>query len=140
MQKRLSHYIEGLITVALAGAVVLGVASFASAAQSPEGTQPQSSKIDEDKDKAKDQGITDTDLRQFDDFVDKNHDISRQLRKNPNLINDAGWVKIHPKLRDWLEDHPEIRDKFKANPGEFMRKEIEWDKQEAERHHPKKPH
>jgi hypothetical protein len=65
-------------------------------------------------------------------------DISRQLRKNPNLINDAGWVKIHPKLKDWLEDHPKIRDEFKANPKEFMPKEIEWDKQEAERHHPKK--
>jgi hypothetical protein len=37
-----------------------------------------------------------------------------------------------------LEDRPTIRDEFKANPKEFMRKEIEWDKQEAERHHPKK--
>lgn len=137
MQKRLSHYIESLLIVAL-GAVVLAIASFASLAQSPEGTQPQSAKVDEDKDK--DQGITDTDLRKFDDFVDKNHDISRQLRKNPELINDAGWVKIHPKLKDWLEDHPKIRDEFQANPREFMRKEIEWDKQEAERHHPKKPH
>jgi hypothetical protein len=137
MQKRLSPYIEGWLIVALAAAVVLGMVSFASAALSSEGTQPQSSKRDQGKDK--DKGITDTDLHEFDHFADKHRDISMELRKNPDLVNDTDWVNNHPELKDWLEDHPKIRDKFKANPKEFMRKEIEWDKQEAKKHHPKKP-
>ena len=138
MQKRWSYYIEGLVIVALAAAVGLGMSSFASATQSSAGTQPQASKKGQDKDKDKENEITDADLRKFDDFVDKHQDISRELRKNPELINDTGYVNNHPKLKDWLEDNPKIRDKFKANPKEFMRKEIEWDKREAQRHHPKK--
>src|SRR5712691_12233045 len=104
MQKRWSYYIEGLVIVALAAAVGLGMSSFASATQSPAGTQPQASKKGQDKDKDKENEITDADLRKFDDFVDKHQDISRELRKNPELINDTGYVNNHPKLKDWLEE------------------------------------
>ena len=128
MRKRVS-FMEGLLMVTLAGMVVLGMSVLSSVAQAAPGNPPQTSKMD----KEKSEGITDADLKEIDHFFDRHRDVSVELRKNPELVNDKEWMGKNAEFREWLEKHPKVREEFKAHPREFMEREIAWDKAEAER-------
>jgi hypothetical protein len=67
--------------------------------------------------------ITRRDVTEFNQFLDSHREISEQLRKDPNLIDDRKFVDDHPALHDYLQDHPGVRDEIKQNPDAFMHRE-----------------
>src|SRR6185295_61956 len=54
--------------------------------------------------------ITRTQLKNFDDFLDKNPAIEKDVEKNPSLVNNADYLARHPELKQFLGSHPEIRE------------------------------
>ena len=71
----------------------------------------------------RDNDITRRELSNFDRFLDSHHEINRDLKARPALINDADYVAKHPELQKFLQQHPGVREELKENPGQFMRRE-----------------
>lgn len=69
-------------------------------------------------------------LRNFDGFLDSHPEIAEQLRKNPSLVDDKGFVKKHEALGDFLEQNPGVREELKENPNAFMQQERRFDRRE----------
>lgn len=67
------------------------------------------------------------DVEVFDQFLDTNPAIAKQLEANPSLINNASYLNSHPVLRAYLSDHPLIREEFTQNPSFFMKDEARFD-------------
>lgn len=80
--------------------------------------------------------ITKSELRNWDDYLDKHRDVQRDLAKNPNLIDDPAYLNKHPHLKEFLEHHPNTREELKENPKAFMHREQRYEK--AENKKPKK--
>ena len=80
---------------------------------------------------AADRDATNAQLASTDRFLDSHPEIAEQLQKNPSLIDDKGFVKNHPELREYLKSHPEIRQEIRQNPNEFMRQEARFDQREG---------
>ena len=96
----------------LALAVMLGVSAIAFAQQPG------------DKD------VTRSEMRNFDQYLDKHQDVRNDLTKNPNLINDPSYLAKHPHLKAFLEQHPNTREELKENPSAFMKSEGVYEKSE----------
>ncbi len=77
-----------------------------------------------------DNDITRTELRNFDQYLDGHRQVAEDLRKNPRLIDDPGYLAKHPGLRDWLEYHPNTRRELRENPNYFMARERGYEKHE----------
>ncbi len=57
------------------------------------------------------------------DFHKLMHDhprIAGQVERNPNLVNDPGFVNSHDDLRQFLQDHPRVRRELSHNPGRIV--------------------
>ena len=80
-----------------------------------------------------DNDATRPELAQFDQFLNSHMEIAEQLRKNPSLVNDKGFVKNHPVLQTYLQEHPGIREELKENPNAFMRQGDRFDRHEDAR-------
>jgi hypothetical protein len=78
-----------------------------------------------------DNDTTRQELRSFDQFLDSHPQIAADLQKNPNLVNDPGYVNAHPQLKDFLEDHPRVREEVKENPSAFMNRERRYEQHET---------
>jgi hypothetical protein len=57
----------------------------------------------------------------FDQFLDSHHEVAEQLRRDPKLINDEGYVRANPDLHTYLQDHPEFREAVRKDPYAFTR-------------------
>ena len=97
--------------------LVLGMASFAGAQQNPPSTPP-----------AKDNDTTRGELRNFDRFLDSHPAIAKDLKGNPNLVNDANYLSQHPELKEFLNNHPGVREEIKENPKGFMNREARFER------------
>jgi len=54
-------------------------------------------------------------------------EVAEQLRTNPGLMNDPGFLSLHPGLRNFLNGHPQARQDFMEGPNEFMRPQPRFD-------------
>jgi hypothetical protein len=61
----------------------------------------------------------------FHDFLESHPRIRADLEKNPNLVNNPGYVEDHPAFNQFYRNHPEVRGELKENAPDFMRRE-EW--------------
>src|SRR5260370_24007903 len=77
--------------------------------------------------------VTKGEIASFDQFLDRNQDIDRQLTANPSLINNAQYLQQHPALQAYLNDHPNVTEEIKENPNYFMKRESSFDAREARR-------
>ncbi|HZU42985.1 MAG TPA: hypothetical protein VE994_09965 [Terriglobales bacterium] len=77
-----------------------------------------------------DKDITQSEMRNFDQYLDKHQDVRSDLSKNPNLINDPNYLAKHPHLKAFLEEHPNTRQELKENPSAFMKSEGSYEKAE----------
>jgi len=77
--------------------------------------------------------ITRRDIADMDHFLDEHPEIAQQLRKDPSLIDNRGWVSDHPALQQYLQAHPQISATFRANPNLFMRDEERYDRETSDR-------
>jgi hypothetical protein len=67
--------------------------------------------------------ITSRDIAEMNQFLDSHPEIREQLRKDPSLIDNRGWVADHPALQEYMQNHPQMADAFRAHPDMFMRDE-----------------
>jgi phage-related protein len=61
----------------------------------------------------------------FDRFLDSHREIADQLRRDPKLINDEGYVRANPDLHAYLQDHSEFRDAVRKDPDAFVRQDYD---------------
>jgi phage-related protein len=74
--------------------------------------------------------ITQSELRNWDEYLDKHSDVQKDLSKNPNLIDDPAYLNKHPHLKTFLEHHPNTRQELKENPKAVMNREHRYEKAE----------
>jgi len=58
---------------------------------------------------------------QFGEFLGSHSNISKDLSKNPSLVNNHDYVQKHPELQAYLNNHPDVRDQLMQNPQDFMK-------------------
>ena len=95
----------------------------------PQNTMPP----DQDADMTRQQ------LSGFDRFLDGHPEIAEQLRKNPSLVDDRGFVESHPDLQRYLQDHPEVREDLSRDPNAVMHQERRYDQREGDRDRDRNP-
>jgi hypothetical protein len=78
-------------------------------------------------------GISQAELRNWDEYLDKHKDVQADLSKNPNLVDDPSYLAKHPHLKAFLEEHPNTRQQLKAHPEAFMNREKSYEKNEKDR-------
>src|SRR6266850_1555025 len=69
----------------------------------------------------------------MDQFLDKNPNVDRDLRRNPGLVNNSGYLQQHPELQTFLNQHPNVKEEIAENPRYFMQRENRFDAQEQSR-------
>jgi hypothetical protein len=62
-------------------------------------------------------------IAKFDRFLDDHREIAEQLRRNPSLCDDRGFVQNHPALQAYLQDNPDVREQLRQDPNAFMRED-----------------
>jgi phage-related protein len=81
----------------------------------------------------RDDDATRRELAGMDQFLDAHPEISEQLRKDPSLIKNDGFVNRHPALQEFLQQHPGVREEFSENPNGFMHQEQRCDRRDNDR-------
>lgn len=69
------------------------------------------------------QGASQSDISNFDVFLDAHADIDAQLRGNPSLLTNAEFLASHPQLENYLNQPPAVQTAIKENPSHFMERE-----------------
>jgi len=90
--------------------------------ENPNAFMHQEARYDRSEDRMRDERA------HFNQFLDSHREIAEQLRKNPKLVNDEGYVKGHPELQTYLQDHPEFRQAVRSNPDAYMRQGEGYDR------------
>jgi len=66
------------------------------------------------------QYVTPGELNNFNAFLNGHPNIASQLRRNPGLVDNAGYLQEHPELHSYLADHDQLRRAVQDHPGQFM--------------------
>ncbi|HET7442267.1 MAG TPA: hypothetical protein VFJ47_13265 [Terriglobales bacterium] len=106
--------------------------------ENPSAFMQRENSLEKNEGSAKPQGnsdITNSELRNWDEYIDKHRDVQADLSKNPNLIDDPKYLSSHPHLREFLEKHPNTREELKENPQKFLNREKQYEKNEDKKHH-----
>jgi len=103
---------------------LLMVALAAIAAAQAPGTEPPLPNTG-----ASDHDTNRTELNNFDRFLDDHPNVNRELKNNPNLINDPDWLAQHPETQEFLKNHPGVNEEIKENPTQFMNRETRFERQ-----------
>ena len=69
----------------------------------------------------------------MDQFLDKNPNVDKDLRRNPGLVNNAEYLQQHPELQTFLNQHPGVKEEISENPRYFMQRENRFDAREQSR-------
>ncbi len=67
--------------------------------------------------------MSDRDLQSWEEFLDANATIADDLQRNPDLLNNAPYIRQNRALADWLYDHPEAARIIKADPRKYARRD-----------------
>jgi hypothetical protein len=73
------------------------------------------------------------DVASFDRFLDSHRETAQQLRKQPDLVLNAEFLKGHPELQQYLQQHPAVRDQMDKDPNAFMAQEAKYDQRGDQR-------
>ena len=74
--------------------------------------------------------LTKQEIKTWDSFLDSHPGIAQDLQKDPQKVNDPGWVSRHPELESFLGDHPKVREELKENPSKVMNREKGFERSE----------
>jgi hypothetical protein len=80
-------------------------------------------------------GITQQELANMNNFLGEHPEIAEQLRKDPSLVDNQHFVADHPALQQFLQSHGDIKAAFRDHPDAFMQAEERYD-QRADRIRP----
>jgi len=134
------------LMIAFAAVLMIGLAALPGMAQSQQQnesqTQPQAQSQTQSQPSTQptkaDRDITRRELHNLDQYLDKHPEVSKELRKDPSLINNQEWVSKHPELQEWLKNHPHASAELREHPKAFMHREHQYESHErGEKHHPK---
>ena len=114
-------YLQGLALTSLT-ALLVGMPVLASAQTTQTQSQTQTVRPERDND------ITRRELRNFDVFLDNHPAVARELKKNPDLANDANFISKHPQYKEFLDKHPGVREEIKENPQRFIARERHFER------------
>lgn len=64
--------------------------------------------------------LNDRQRRSWDNFLGAHGTIARDLSRNPDLINDARYLRDHEALDNWLRDNRRAADIITANPDAYI--------------------
>jgi hypothetical protein len=67
--------------------------------------------------------ITHGEVDRFDKFLDAHPRDAAELRKNPALVDDPGYLAKHPKMVQYFKKHPGVREEIHQHPYRFMKRE-----------------
>src|ERR1700722_5701910 len=67
-------------------------------------------------------------LASTDRYLDSHPDVAQQLKRDPALVDNRGYVDSHPGLHDYLNDHPIARHDWKSQPFAYMAAERHYDR------------
>ena len=67
--------------------------------------------------------ITRGEVDRFDKFLDKHPHDAAELRSNPALVDDPGYLAKHPKMEAYFRSHPGVREEIHQHPYRFMKRE-----------------
>ena len=56
----------------------------------------------------------------FDEYLDWQPQVARELVARPGLVNDSGYVAHHQELSAFLANHPSLREELRRHPGAFV--------------------
>src|SRR5215472_13401445 len=88
---------------------------------------PSPSQSSSNKGATQDNDITRRELANFDSFLDGHPEIAEQVRKDPSLLDNKGFLKDHPDLQRYLSNHPGVREEVKENPTLFLHAENRYE-------------
>jgi hypothetical protein len=74
--------------------------------------------------------LTKQEIKTWDSFLDSHPGIAQDLQKDPQKVNDPGWISRHPELESFLADHPKVREELKENPSKVMNREKGFERSE----------
>jgi hypothetical protein len=74
--------------------------------------------------------VTKQEIKTWDSFLDSHPNIAADLQKDPQRVNDPGFISSHPELQSFLNDHPNVREELKENPTKVMNRENKYEKTE----------
>ena len=69
-------------------------------------------------------------VQHFDRYLDNHPDVTRELSRDPRLIDNPQFVRAHPELHQYLQRHPEMAETFRAHPDRFMHREHRYNRSE----------
>ena len=72
--------------------------------------------------------INQTELSNFDRYLDTHPQVAQQLRQNPSLANNSNYLAQHPGLQQFLSTHPGVRQQLAQNPQRFVNRERVYDR------------
>jgi phage-related protein len=72
--------------------------------------------------------ITQRELQVFDNFLDSNPAIDRDLREDPTLAKNPTYLAAHPELRAFLQTHPGVQAEINKSPRFFVRRAEAFDR------------
>ena len=87
------------------------------------------------EDSRQNRGVTGTELHNFDEFLDSHAKVADDLKQNPSLVDDRGYLAKHPDLRAFLQTHPNTRAELRKQPKFFMEREQKYDSSQEQREH-----
>lgn len=64
-----------------------------------------------------------TEIHDFDRFLDHHPRIADKLATNPTQVNDSDFLAHHPPLKEFLENHPALSANLKKAPGSIASKD-----------------
>ena len=77
--------------------------------------------------------ITQSEVKNWDDYLDKHPAVQRDLAKNPKLADDPNYLSKHPDLKEFLEQHPNTRRELQQHPYAMNQHEKQFEKSEKKK-------
>ncbi len=81
--------------------------------------------------------------KEFDHALRKDPQMAQELKANPALVNDPGYLAKHPGLEKYMQTHPDMAKAAQSNPdrllGSVHRSQVKQQRQTREHHEHMQP-
>ena len=77
--------------------------------------------------------LTQQEIASMDHFLDSHPDVARDLRRNPDLVNNNSYLRTQHDLDAYLDAHPAVKEELKETPTYFMHRENRFEGSDRDR-------
>jgi hypothetical protein len=75
----------------------------------------------------------------FDHYLSQHEEVREQIKANPSLLNDPGYLSKHPELQKFETEHPDFTKAVQADPNRVTRRANRQYHREKRARHKAKP-